>query len=61
MESMKRDMASFFTEHTSALAKTRESATEGLRSLQAEQDCLKQQIIKANEKHSTVRAPFLYA
>ncbi|XP_023686703.1 kinesin-like protein KIF11 [Paramormyrops kingsleyae] len=53
MESMKHDMASFFTEHTSALAKMRESATEGLRSLQAEQDCLKQQIIKANEKHST--------
>ncbi|KPP78931.1 kinesin-like protein KIF11-B-like [Scleropages formosus] len=53
LEGMKCEMASFFGEHIHALAMIQESAQIGLRSLQDEQENLRKQIAKANEKHAT--------
>ncbi|KAG9346037.1 hypothetical protein JZ751_007852 [Albula glossodonta] len=51
MESMKREMTSFFSDHTQSLARLRDTTTTGLSSLLAEQDSLKQQISGAGKKH----------
>uniref|UniRef100_A0A8C8H9D3 Kinesin-like protein n=1 Tax=Oncorhynchus tshawytscha TaxID=74940 RepID=A0A8C8H9D3_ONCTS len=53
MESMKVEMASFFSGHAQDLATLRETATEGLGSLKTEHDNLKEQISRADKEHQT--------
>ncbi|KAG7463098.1 hypothetical protein MATL_G00191830 [Megalops atlanticus] len=53
MESMKREVTSFFRDHSAALSRLREMADAGLRSLQTEQESVKQQITEASKKHET--------
>uniref|UniRef100_A0A8C9SSK8 Kinesin-like protein n=1 Tax=Scleropages formosus TaxID=113540 RepID=A0A8C9SSK8_SCLFO len=66
LEGMKCEMASFFGEHIHALAMIQESTQIGLRSLQDEQENLRKQIAKANEKrqlqlrHSAVEETLIF-
>uniref|UniRef100_A0A8C7N6R6 Kinesin-like protein n=1 Tax=Oncorhynchus kisutch TaxID=8019 RepID=A0A8C7N6R6_ONCKI len=53
MESMKVEVASFFSGHAQDLATLRETATEGLGSLKTEHDNLKEQISRADKEHQT--------
>ncbi|XP_033881240.3 kinesin-like protein KIF11 [Acipenser ruthenus] len=52
METMKREMSTFFSEHGQALTKVREDTATVLASLKAEHDALKQEVNKANDKHT---------
>lgn len=54
METMKREMSTFFSEHGQALTKVREDTATVLASLKAEHDALKQEVNKANDKHTEV-------
>ncbi|XP_061087380.1 kinesin-like protein KIF11 isoform X1 [Conger conger] len=51
MESMKREMSSFFTDHTQALARLRGTADAGFSSLLAENEKLKQKMSSTGKKH----------
>ncbi|KAI4891435.1 hypothetical protein NFI96_022124, partial [Prochilodus magdalenae] len=59
MEGLKAEMTTFFCGHAEALARMRETATQGFSSLNAEHDKLKQQISQANSKHQTRVAQLL--
>ncbi|MGH0130698.1 UNVERIFIED_CONTAM: hypothetical protein FKN15_059195 [Acipenser sinensis] len=52
METMKREMSMFFSGHGQALTKVREDTATVLASLKAEHDALKQEVNKANDKHT---------
>ncbi|MGH0174191.1 UNVERIFIED_CONTAM: hypothetical protein FKN15_067511 [Acipenser sinensis] len=52
METMKREMSTFFSEHGQALTKVREDTATVLASLKGEHDALKQEVNKANDMHT---------
>ncbi|XP_067092536.1 kinesin-like protein KIF11 [Osmerus mordax] len=53
MEAMKKEMSVFFSGHAGELAVLRETTTQGLGSLQAEHNSLKERISQADHKHQT--------
>ena len=54
MEAMKTEMSMFFSSHAGELAVLRTTTTQGLGSLQAEHNSLKERISQADHKHQTV-------
>lgn len=53
MEVLREGMSDFFNSHAGELAALRETSTQGLVSLQAEHDSLKEQIRQADKEHQT--------